>query len=174
MFRSSQRGQRKQTPKSTRSHRGGRPASMKTVEGLRSAVWEQIWEQNSAKPPSITATWRNSREDRQALTSAFTTARTPENLWPVAHHPEVAGSKPVPATKRSGPRRFIRGPLSWSLLFVAYVTIRDARECKRHAAYRGSTASMALMTSGASGSVRGRNRLTTSPSGATRNFSKFH
>ncbi len=42
------------------------------------------------------------------------------------------------------------------------------------AAYLGSTASMALMTSGASGSVRGRNRLTTSPSGATRNFSKFH
>ncbi len=42
------------------------------------------------------------------------------------------------------------------------------------AAYRGNTASMALMTSGASGSVRGRNRLTTAPSGATRNFSKFH
>ena len=63
-------------------------------------------------------------------------------------------------------------PLSWSLLFVVYATARDARECKR--TYQGSTASMALMTSGASGSVRGRNRLTTSPSGATRNFSKFH
>src|SRR5882757_3305587 len=62
-------------------------------------------------------------------------------------------------------------PLSWSLLFVVYATARDARDCKR--TYQGSTASMALMTSGASGSVRGRNRLTTSPSGATRNFSKF-
>ena len=41
-------------------------------------------------------------------------------------------------------------------------------------AYRGNTASMAPTTSGASGSVRGRNRLITSPSGATRNFSKFH
>ena len=30
------------------------------------------------------------------------------------------------------------------------------------------------ITSGASGSVRGRNRLTTSPPGASRNFSKFH
>jgi hypothetical protein len=40
--------------------------------------------------------------------------------------------------------------------------------------YRGNTASIAPTTSCASGSVRGRNRLTTAPLGATRNFSKFH
>ena len=38
----------------------------------------------------------------------------------------------------------------------------------------GSTASMAATTSPDSGSVRGRKRLATVPSGATRNFSKFH
>src|SRR5207302_10022831 len=38
----------------------------------------------------------------------------------------------------------------------------------------GSTASMAETSSGDSGSTRGRKRPTTSPSGDTRNFSKFH
>ena len=33
---------------------------------------------------------------------------------------------------------------------------------------------MASITSGASGSVRGRNLASTLPSGLTRNFSKFH
>ena len=33
---------------------------------------------------------------------------------------------------------------------------------------------MAASTSGESGSVRGRNRAATVPSGRTRNFSKFH
>ena len=40
--------------------------------------------------------------------------------------------------------------------------------------YSGRFASMASTTSGASGSVIGRKRATTSPPGATRNFSKFH
>ncbi len=39
---------------------------------------------------------------------------------------------------------------------------------------RGSTASTAAVTSAAIGSVRGRNRAATWPSGAMRNFSKFH
>ena len=38
----------------------------------------------------------------------------------------------------------------------------------------GSWASMTLVTSGASGCVPGLNLLTTEPSGATTNFSKFH
>jgi hypothetical protein len=41
-------------------------------------------------------------------------------------------------------------------------------------AQAGRLASMASMTSAASGATIGRNRATTSPLGATRNFSKFH
>ena len=41
-------------------------------------------------------------------------------------------------------------------------------------AQAGRLASIASTTSGASGSVAGRNRATTLPSGLTRNFSKFH
>ena len=41
---------------------------------------------------------------------AFTDAGWSSSVARWAHNPEVAGSNPVPATKRDGPRRTLRGP----------------------------------------------------------------
>jgi hypothetical protein len=69
-------------------------------------IWEQIWEHNAAKPPRINATRWNRLGIRPLLTSVCETTWTQENPWCVAHHREVAGANPVPATSRNGPPEF--------------------------------------------------------------------
>jgi hypothetical protein len=58
-------------------------------------------------------TVHSNRQDTETpLSCTFETTRTWETPWCVAHNPEVAGSNPVPATSRNGPRRSLRGPFS--------------------------------------------------------------
>jgi hypothetical protein len=68
-------------------------------------IWEQIWEQNTAKPIRISATGCNRRDMRPPFTCAFETVRMERNSQYVAHNPEVAGSNPVPATESIRTRR---------------------------------------------------------------------
>src|ERR1700677_4888298 len=47
-----------------------------------------------------------------SLTCSYETERIGRDGDRLAHNPEVAGSNPVPATSRNGPRRSLRGPFS--------------------------------------------------------------
>jgi hypothetical protein len=73
---------------------------------------ERICEPNAAKhrgQPGM----RRSYPDRQSpLTCEFETRTAKCDSHRLAHNPEVAGSNPVPATSRNGPRRSLRGPFS--------------------------------------------------------------
>jgi len=57
---------------------------------------------------------------------------------------------------------------------AATAIVRNLRLLIDRESYYGSAASRAATTSSASGGTGGWNRATTSPSGETRNFSKFH
>jgi hypothetical protein len=58
---------------------------------------------------------RDWMDQRHVLTSMYETYASPCDGHRLAHNPEVAGSNPVPATRRNGPRRTLRGPFSCSM-----------------------------------------------------------
>jgi hypothetical protein len=70
---------------------------------------------------------RRDRVDRlRCLTCTFETCTDPCNSHRLAHNPEVAGSNPVPATSKNGPRKSVRGPFSCPMgtLLGTFATLR--------------------------------------------------